>query len=71
MTESSPLKTLKNILNDLLERFSSKNRPFVQLERLLERHAKIDGKYLKYNRYRLNAAAEERLLLEGSVRSER
>jgi hypothetical protein len=71
MTKSPSLKSLKNCLNDLAERFWSKNRPFVQPERLSERCAKIEPKYMINNNYRLNASAVERLLLEGSVRSER
>jgi hypothetical protein len=71
MTKAPPLKSLNNRLNDLAERFWPKNRPFVQAERCFERYTKTDVKSLTLNNYRLNAPAVERLLLEGSVRSER
>lgn len=49
MSEIASLKSLKNLWNDFWNDLGPKKRPFVPLERLLERCPKIVSNYLNYN----------------------
>ncbi len=71
MSDLSAPKSLKNLLNDLLNGKPSKKGPFVQPERPSERCSKNGIKLLKYLTNHLNDSADERTRLRVSVRSER